>query len=123
MKKVFYRVLAASVMLLAMAGWVACSDDDPNDNGTNPLPARLSDVVDGRILHFVDIDSLEAHKLPISSLQQVTVTAKENAYIGVRKEDINGTQYAVPYLKKAMEKPVEVVRVKVEPKEIGRAHV
>ena len=116
MKKVFYRVLAASVMLLAMAGWVACSDDDPNDNGTNPLPARLSDVVDGRILHFVDIDSLEAHKLPISSLQQVTVTAKENAYIGVRKEDINGTQYAVPYLKKAMEKPVEVVRVKVEPK-------
>ena len=104
MKKVFYRVLAASVMLLAMAGWVACSDDDPNDNGTNPLPARLSDVVDGRILHFVDIDSLEAHKLPISSLQQVTVTAKENAYIGVRKEDINGTQYAVPYLKKAMEK-------------------
>lgn len=96
MKKYFL----ISVAMMLACGIAGCTDD--NDMEVDE-PVRLvnssTDVVHGRIAHYVDVDNLDKYRLPLNTLSRLTFTVGEDAPVEFRQVTVDGVSYAEPVLR------------------------
>ncbi len=126
MKKKFQILTIASLAMMAAVLTTGCSDDDDNNTPLDPsevVEEGAEDIADGVMYRVVRADSLDQFKMPLKVLTKVDITPEKNDYYGAKIVEENGTKYVVPVQKKAQDKPLVAVRVKVSPRtnpELGR---
>lgn len=111
MKKVRYLSILASFLLLS-----ACSDDEPKFHPqiVEDLPDNTTDIVNGKLVHYIDVDDLEACRLPLNILKKVTFTFPDDSPLEFEAMNIDGKLYAVPRMKEPFAEPYRLVRVNVK---------
>ena len=116
--------LKSSASLLLLAGltcFTACQDDDvlKEDIGKEEyVPEGTKDVAGGALVHIIDEGDIANRALPLSALRKVEIEPGQSEYLQFtceQKED--GKWYVVPQQVKALDKPFEVIPVKITPRE------
>lgn len=117
------RYLKRSVLsLLCLGGLVGlsgCQDDEKLEQiGIEQyVPEGSKDVAGGALVHIVDENDMANFALPLSVLREVEIEAANSDYLDFACEQQDGKWYLVPKQVKALDKPFEVIPVKVTPRE------
>ena len=115
------RSLAVMSALLICASLTSCSDSDDNpaiDTSQPAITEGAQDVLYGQLFYPIDADSLDNYRLPVASLRDVELEAYDHSdYYGVRVEERDGERYLAPYLKQEARPGIEVIRIRVTPKQ------
>lgn len=131
MKHVFKRMWLLGIAAASVI-WTGCDDDEVPvspmpDPGTDApsvneyIPKGTIDLANGELIRLIDEDSLAEHKLPLSILKEVEIESEGSDYFKLTCEQENGQWYVVPTQIKPLDKPYEVVPVKIAPKEFPEA--
>lgn len=118
------RYLKRSVLsLLFMGGLVGlsgCQNDDEELEQVGIeqyVPEGSKDVVGGALVHIIDENDMDNFALPLSVLREVEIEPVNSDYLDFACEQRDGKWYLVPKQVKALDKPFEVIPVKVSPRE------
>lgn len=117
--------LKSSVVSLLLLGGLVCftgcqNDDELSEDASieDYVPEGAKDVAGGALVHIIDEDDLENRALPLSVLREVDIEPAQSDYIKFtceQKED--GKWYVVPQIVRALDKPFEIIPVKITPRE------
>lgn len=113
--------VASLLILSGLFCLTGCQDDEnPKEEvGIEEyVPQGTSDVVGSVLIHIIDEDDKDSLALPLSVLRMVDIETAQNEYVKFNCEQHNdGKWYAVAQMQKALDKPFEVIPVKITPKE------
>lgn len=119
-KKKFKSVF--SLLLLAgLTCFTACQDDEVLKGDISKeeyVPEGTKDVAGGALVHIIDEGDIANRALPLSALRKVEIEPGQSEYLQFtceQRED--GKWYVVPQQVKALDKPFEVIPVKITPRE------
>ncbi len=82
------------------------------------VPQGTNDVVGSVLLHIIDEGDEDSLVLPLSVLRMVNIETTPNDYVKFNCEQHNdGKWYAIAEMQKALDKPYEIIPVKITPRE------
>ncbi len=112
--------VVALLLLGGLTCMVGCDDDETvGDVGIEEyVPQNTKDVAGGALVHIIDVNDEGSHALPLSVLRMVDIETAPNEYVKFNCEQReDGKWYAVAQMEKPLDKPFEIVPVKITPRE------
>ena len=120
-KKYLKGSMALLLLASGLTGLTSCQDDEIPGGETGIeeyVPQGANDVAGGALLHIIDEGDEDSFALPLSVLRMVDIETAPNNYVRFECEQRNdGKWYAVAQIQKALDKPYEVIPVKITPHE------
>ena len=120
-KKYLKGSMALLLLASGLTGLTSCQDDEIPGGETGIeeyVPQGANDVAGGALLHIIDEGDENSFALPLSVLRMVDIETAPNNYVRFECEQRNdGKWYAVAQIQKALDKPYEVIPVKITPHE------
>ena len=116
MKNFLYKRLLLPITIISILFIVACSKN--NDySPQQPIIPENTDIVQGRLFHVVNVDELDRHWLPLSTSEDIDISASPNEYYDFKTILRHGVLNIVPVKKKEQTSAAHLVKIKISPKE------